>query len=81
MEEQKITIRKVLDNEFARLGGIIIACWMVVVNIVIPLNTIQVVMTQIQATQQDIARFQAKQLVLNDAFNSRLSVLESKVKK
>lgn len=81
MEKEEFTIRTVLKNEFTWLGGVIIACWMVVVNIIIPINSIQIAITQIQMNQQDTTKFQTKQLLVNDAFNSRLSVLESEIKK
>lgn len=77
--EQETTLRKVLQNEFTWILMILGAGWACVTTIIIPLNTIQTQVAQIQQNQLDATKFQQKIQVVDDGFNSRISVLESKI--
>lgn len=48
------TVRKILDNEFAQIGGICVAIWFFVVNVILPISNIEAQLSNIQVTLADI---------------------------
>lgn len=79
MKEENI-IRQILKNEITWIFAIIGCGWTFVTTVILPLNTIQQQLVQIQQNQASNINFQKQiQLTTND-FNSRISVLEAEIK-
>lgn len=79
MENEENIVRQILRNEVTWVIGIIGCGWTFVSTVILPLNTIQQQLVQVQQNQTDNVKSQKQiQITIND-FNSRISVLEAKV--
>lgn len=65
MKEENI-VRKVLNNEFAQMAGIVIALWFFVTNVILPITNIQSSLASIQLTLADIK-------TINSNFDTRIT--------
>lgn len=65
MKEENI-VRKVLNNEFTQITGIVIAVWFFVTNVILPITNIQSSLASIQLTLADIK-------TINSNFDARIT--------
>lgn len=81
MDREQNIVRQIMQSEITWIGMIIAGVWTAISTIIIPINTIQTQLVQIQQNQVDNIKFQKQTLATEDSYDSRISVLESEIKK
>jgi len=79
MQQEQITIRKIMQNEFTWLAMIIAAVMGFVSSVILPLQKIQIQLIQIQADISETQRDYQIAITEYNSLRSRIDVVETKI--